>query len=175
MLRNDPAYADKAARVSALARDITEYLATLDLQDARRAEPLTVAYHAACSLQHGQKVMREPKDLLSKVRLCGQRRAGRSFVLRFGRHLQHSSAGAGGKVACAQDRQYRRLKPDVIAAGNIGCITQTRRRHRRPGRAYGRIDRLGDRRPGSRAACRTRPAQGFRDRCRAPTAHTGCS
>ena len=67
MLRNDPAYADKAARVSARARDISEYLATLKLADARAPVPLTVAYHAACSLQHGQKVLREPKDLLTEA------------------------------------------------------------------------------------------------------------
>ena len=71
------------------------------------ARPLTVAYHAACSLQHGQKVTQVPKELLSKSRLRGQRCAGRAFVLRLGRHLQHSAAGAGGKVARPQDRQYR--------------------------------------------------------------------
>src|SRR6185312_5233638 len=65
MLRNDPAYAAKAARVSSRARDVSEYLATLKLEDARAPVPLTIAYHAACSLQHGQKVLREPKDLLS--------------------------------------------------------------------------------------------------------------
>src|SRR6478672_13694550 len=63
MLRNDPAYAAKAARVSALARDITEFLATLDIREVAAPLPLTIAYHAACSLQHGQKVLREPKEL----------------------------------------------------------------------------------------------------------------
>ncbi|MGC1827372.1 MAG: glycolate oxidase subunit GlcF, partial [Pseudolabrys sp.] len=53
MLRSDPAYATKAARISARARDITEYLATLKLRDVPAPVPLTVAYHAACSLQHG--------------------------------------------------------------------------------------------------------------------------
>src|SRR6478736_4947776 len=67
MLRNEPAYADKAARVSARARDITEFLATLDIREVAAPLPLTIAYHAACSLQHGQKVLREPKELLGKV------------------------------------------------------------------------------------------------------------
>jgi len=58
VLRNDLAYASKAARVSARARDITEYLATLDLRETGTAKSLTIAYHAACSLQHGQKVLR---------------------------------------------------------------------------------------------------------------------
>src|SRR5215471_18483199 len=68
MLRNDPAYANKAARVSARARDVTEYLATISLPKLTAPGPLTVAYHSACSLQHGQKVVNEPKELLGK---CG--------------------------------------------------------------------------------------------------------
>src|SRR4029077_18232362 len=64
MLRGDTLYGEQAAKVSALTRDISEYLATLGI----RAEPplpgLAVAFHSACSLQHGQKVHREPRDLL---------------------------------------------------------------------------------------------------------------
>ena len=65
MLRGDPAYADRAARVSGLAKDIVEYIATLPLkpaQDAPERPPLVVAYHSACSLQHGQRIMRQPKE-----------------------------------------------------------------------------------------------------------------
>src|SRR5476649_2831309 len=61
MLRTDPIYAAKAARVSAAAKDVTEYLATLNLKPAQAPIDLTVAYHSACSLQHGQQVAREPK------------------------------------------------------------------------------------------------------------------
>src|SRR6201987_1728605 len=61
MLREDPAFAGPAARVSTLAKDITEYLAGLELQaQARVHDGLTVAYHSACSLQHGQKVVSLP-------------------------------------------------------------------------------------------------------------------
>jgi glycolate oxidase iron-sulfur subunit len=124
MLRNDPAYAAKAARVSSRARDVSEYLATLKLQDARAPVPLTIAYHAACSLQHGQKVLREPKELLS----------GAGFVVKDvpEGHLCCGSAGTYNIMQPALSEQLRarklanikRLKPDVIAAGNIGCITQ---------------------------------------------------
>src|SRR6185312_11919383 len=58
MLRLDPAYEEKAAKVSALARDITEYLATLDLPQPARTPGTVVAYHSACSMQHGQKITR---------------------------------------------------------------------------------------------------------------------
>ena len=124
MLRNDLVYAKKAARVSARARDITEYLAKLDLREAVARKPLTIAYHAACSLQHGQKVIREPKDLLS--------RAG--FVVKDvpEGHLCCGSAGTYNILQPALAEQLRARKvanieslaPDVIAAGNIGCITQ---------------------------------------------------
>ena len=67
MLRNDPAYAAKAARVSALARDISEYLVALGLGAPARRSGLKVAYQSACSLQHGQKITRQPKELLAKA------------------------------------------------------------------------------------------------------------
>ena len=124
MLRTDAAYAAKAARVSALAKDITEYLAALDLPVTRVAVPLTVAYHSACSLQHGQRVVREPKELLSKF----------GFVVKDvpESHLCCGSAGTYNILQPALAEQLRdrkvanieRLAPDVIAAGNIGCITQ---------------------------------------------------
>ncbi|HEY0224013.1 MAG TPA: glycolate oxidase subunit GlcF [Pseudolabrys sp.] len=123
LLRTDPLYAAKAARVSALAKDITEYLATLKLK-AAPVGALTVAYHSACSLQHGQKVVREPKELLSKL----------GFVVKDvpEGHLCCGSAGTynilqPALAAKLRDRKVgniEKLVPDVIAAGNIGCITQ---------------------------------------------------
>jgi len=124
MLRNDAAYATKAARISARARDITEYLATLDLRQAAAPAPLTVAYHSACSLQHGQKVLREPKELLGKF----------GFLVRDvpEGHLCCGSAGTynilqpklAERLRARKVANIERVKPDVIAAGNIGCITQ---------------------------------------------------
>jgi glycolate oxidase iron-sulfur subunit len=124
MLRTDAAYAEKAAAVSKLAKDVSEYLATLKLQAGVVPEGLTVAYHAACSLQHGQKITREPKELLSK---CG-------FIVKDvpEGHLCCGSAGTYNILQPALAEQLRdrkvanieRLKPDVIAAGNIGCLTQ---------------------------------------------------
>ena len=123
MLRTDQAYAAKAAAVSGLARDVSEYLATLRLQGQAPAG-LTVAYHAACSLQHGQKVTREPKELLSK---CG-------FIVKDvpEGHLCCGSAGTynilqPALAAKLRDRKVANIEtlaPDVIAAGNIGCLTQ---------------------------------------------------
>ncbi|BBE72313.1 glycolate oxidase subunit GlcF [Oharaeibacter diazotrophicus] len=124
MLRGDPAYAAKAARVSALARDVTEYLSGLALPAVTAPAPLTVAYHSACSMQHGQRVREEPKALL--------RRAG--FTVRDvpEGHLCCGSAGTYNilqpEIATRlRDRKLAnvaRVAPDVIATGNIGCITQ---------------------------------------------------
>ena len=124
MFRNDLTHAEKAARVSALARDVTEYVATLSFQSGKLPAPMTVAYHAACSLQHGQKVMREPVDLLRKA----------GFVVKEipEGHLCCGSAGTYNILQPALANQLRARKlanieplmPDVIAAGNIGCITQ---------------------------------------------------
>jgi len=124
MLRGDRDYAVKAARISQLTKDITEYLATLDWPAGAAPRPLTVAYHAACSLQHGQKVTQVPKELLCKF----------GFVVKDvpEGHLCCGSAGTYNILQPALAERLRdrkignieRLKPDVIAAGNIGCITQ---------------------------------------------------
>jgi glycolate oxidase iron-sulfur subunit len=123
MLRNDTAYAQKAARVSALARDISEYLVSLELGAPVAPGGLTVAYQSACSLQHGQKITKQPKDLLVaagfRVRdladahlCCGS--AGTYNI------MQPDIAGAlrDRKVATIE-----RTGADVIATGNIGCMT----------------------------------------------------
>jgi glycolate dehydrogenase iron-sulfur subunit len=126
MLRTEPAYADKAARVSQLTMDISEYLQQLALASdpERAASGLSVAYHAACSLQHGQKISRAPKELLFKF----------GFVVKDvpEGHLCCGSAGTYNMLEPELARRLRErkvknietLKPDVIAAGNIGCMTQ---------------------------------------------------
>jgi len=124
MLRNDAAYAKKAAHVSALAKDITEYLAALDLPLPTIEPALTVAYHSACSMQHGQKVTRQPKDLLKKA----------GFLVREPREA-HLCCGSAGTYNILQSDISRRLRDrkvknieamdaDLIATGNIGCMTQ---------------------------------------------------
>jgi glycolate oxidase iron-sulfur subunit len=67
MLRTDPRYADKASRIASLAKDISEYLSLLTLSSQNGRDRITVAYHSACSLQHGQLINRQPKELLSKL------------------------------------------------------------------------------------------------------------
>jgi glycolate oxidase iron-sulfur subunit len=124
VFRTDQRYAAKAAKISALARDISEYVAGLNLTQQSTAAPLVVAYHGACSLQHGQKIAREPKELLSKA----------GFVVKDVPE-GHLCCGSAGVYNILQSDLARRLRdrkifniertaPDVIAAGNIGCIVQ---------------------------------------------------
>jgi malate synthase/heterodisulfide reductase subunit B len=121
--RLEPAYADKAARISALTLDITEFLARLDLPRAERSTDLRVAYHSACSMQHGQRITTLPKLLLEKA----------GFVVS-DIPEGHICCGSAGTYNILQpeiatrlrDRKIRnidKVAPDVIATGNIGCMT----------------------------------------------------
>jgi glycolate oxidase iron-sulfur subunit len=124
MLRTDPGYADKASRIASLAKDISEYLSLLTLSSQNGRDRITVAYHSACSLQHGQLINRQPKELLSKL----------GFVVKDVQEA-HLCCGSAGTYNILQpdlaqklrDRKVAHIEsvaPDVIAAGNIGCITQ---------------------------------------------------
>jgi glycolate oxidase iron-sulfur subunit len=125
MLREDPDSAAGAAKVSALAKDITEYVSGIDLQPTQQhRDDIVVAYHAACSLQHGQKITQAPKELLSK----------NGFVVKDvpESHLCCGSAGTynilqpdiANKLRDRKVANIAMVKPDMIAAGNIGCMVQ---------------------------------------------------
>ena len=124
MFRDDPAYAEKAARVSDLAKDITEYAASLGLMAPVRETDLVVAYHSACSMQHGQAIRTEPKTLLKQ--------AGFTVKDVPEGHICCGSAGTYNLLQPEIAQQLRarkvanieRTKPDLIATGNIGCMTQ---------------------------------------------------
>ncbi|CAN5877293.1 glycolate oxidase subunit GlcF [soil metagenome] len=121
MLADDPAWKDKADTIARLARDISEVMLEVGLANVT-ARPLTVAYHSACSMQHGQKVIEQPKKLL--------RDAG--FVVKDVPE-GHICCGWAGTYQVLQPVLSRRLRerkvanieslrPDIIAAGNFGCI-----------------------------------------------------
>jgi glycolate oxidase iron-sulfur subunit len=124
MLRADPGYAERAKTISAMTKDVTEFLAGYDLGPPKRWSSLKVAYHSACSMQHGQRITDEPKDLLVK--------AGYSVADIPEGHICCGSAGTynimqpeiAGELRDRKVRNIRRVKPDLVAAGNIGCITQ---------------------------------------------------
>ncbi|MCH8952104.1 MAG: glycolate oxidase subunit GlcF [Proteobacteria bacterium] len=127
MFRHDPALAKDAARVSALTRDITEFMDEIGLGETSinpGAPELRVAYHSACSLQHGQGVTEAPKKLL--------RQAGFSVVEPAEGHLCCGSAGTynllqpeiAAELKARKVRNIEATRPQLIAAGNIGCMMQ---------------------------------------------------
>ena len=124
MLRNDPEYAARAAQVSALTKDVTEFISGYDLGAPKRWSSLRVAYHSACSLQHGQRVTDAPKTLLKN--------AGFSVVDIPEGHICCGSAGTynilqpemAGRLKERKIANIKQAKPDIVSAGNIGCITQ---------------------------------------------------
>jgi glycolate oxidase iron-sulfur subunit len=124
MLRGDPAYAAKAAKVSALAKDISEFLEGAGLPAGQgQGRGLTVAYHAACSLQHGQKVT-APQRLLASV--------GYRVRMPADAHLCCGSAGTynilqpeiADALGARKAATLSSLGADVIATGNVGCAVQ---------------------------------------------------
>ncbi|MGH1466956.1 MAG: glycolate oxidase subunit GlcF [Cognatishimia sp.] len=122
MFRNNP-LAQDADRVSKIAMDISELLQKLDMPKLPD-QGLTVAYHAACSLQHGQQIKSAPKCLLKQ--------AGFQVVEPADSHLCCGSAGTYNLLQPEISNQLKQRKiktleakcPDVIAAGNIGCMMQ---------------------------------------------------
>jgi glycolate oxidase iron-sulfur subunit len=127
MLRGDSGYADKAARIASLARDVTEVVAMLGLGRPSGGAAIgkrRVAYHSACSMQHGQGIHAAPKALLAA--------AGFEPIDIPEGHLCCGSAGTYNilqpEIAAAlRDRKLANIaatKPDIVATGNIGCITQ---------------------------------------------------
>ena len=122
MLRLDPAYADLAKVISAKARDISEFLAQIEIPKAQMN--LRVAYHAPCTLQHGQQLKTQPQALL--------RNAGFDVHEVPEGHLCCGSAGTYNMMQpdISQQLLARKLAninatdPQIIATGNIGCIMQ---------------------------------------------------
>jgi len=124
ILREDARYAEPAAHISALTKDVSELLRELGLRDPSVPTGQRVAYHSACSLQHGQKVHGVPKELLQ----------GAGFVVMDvpEGHLCCGSAGTynmlqpelAGALKARKLANLASIEPEIVAAGNIGCITQ---------------------------------------------------
>ncbi len=122
MFRNDP-MAQDAATISALAKDITEVMADLGLNTVEKRD-IRVAYHSACSLQHGQQIKLTPKRLLAQ--------AGFTVLEPEDPHLCCGSAGTynlmqpeiSGELKARKVATLEAVEPEIISAGNIGCMMQ---------------------------------------------------
>lgn len=124
MFRDDPEMAGDAASVSAMARDVSEILAELPITPTGNIPKLRVAYHSACSLQHAQRVTQLPMNVL--------RQAGFEVVGVPEGHICCGSAGTynllqpdlANQLKARKVANIERTRPDVVSAGNIGCIVQ---------------------------------------------------
>jgi len=115
----------KAKMVSSLAKDVTEYLGkNIKLNYVKKDKKFTIAYHSACSMQHGQKIHSQPMDLLKKT--------GNEIVEIPDGHLCCGSAGTynllqdemAAELLKRKVSNIDKVKPDFISTGNIGCMTQ---------------------------------------------------
>jgi glycolate oxidase iron-sulfur subunit len=127
LLARDRGYAERATDMSRLAKDISEFIYELGLLPPLAWTSLRVAYHSACSLEHGQQIGHEPRALLSQ--------AGYTVLEIPEGHICCGSAGTynllqpelAGQLRQRKLKNIASVKPDLIATGNIGCITQLQR------------------------------------------------
>ena len=132
----------EANRIAALTRDVSEILDTLDLKTGQ-AKPYRVAYHDACSLQHGQRVTAPPRRILNKA-----------FLLRLGRDLQFVAARHRAGAGPTQGRACREHRSGHHRGGQSRLHGTDRPLHATAGAAHGLADRLGDRRTTAREVAR---------------------
>jgi glycolate dehydrogenase iron-sulfur subunit len=124
LLKRESKYAERAAKLAAITRDVTEFLGTYDMGPPKRWSSLRIAYHSACSMQHGQRIIDEPRKLL--------RNAGFTVMEIPEGHICCGSAGTynilqpaiAGELRARKVANIRSVRPDVVATGNIGCISQ---------------------------------------------------
>tara|TARA_B100000886_G_C20418972_1_gene490564 strand:+ start:583 stop:1875 length:1293 start_codon:yes stop_codon:yes gene_type:complete len=125
IFRDDPELKKKAKKISELTKDITEFLFNnIDLKYTKKNDNYKIAYHSACSMQHGQKVHSIPLELLKKT--------GNTIMEIPDGHLCCGSAGTynilqqdiAAKLLKDKIKNIQKISPDFISTGNIGCITQ---------------------------------------------------
>lgn len=124
LFRNHPDLAEDAATISGLACDISEFVERIGLNEPTAPQPLRIAYQSACSLQHGQKIHRQPIALL--------RQCGFEVTEPANGHLCCGSAGTynilqgviAGQLRARKLAALAAVTPQAIASGNVGCMVQ---------------------------------------------------
>lgn len=132
LLARDPELSGSAAEIASRARDVSELLAELGFEAAEKKPAYRVAYHDPCSMQHGQKVTRQPRALL--------RAAGFDVLDVPEKHFCCGSAGTynllqpdtAAQLGTRKAQHIASTDPDIVATGNIGCMMQIQRYSRVP-------------------------------------------
>jgi glycolate oxidase iron-sulfur subunit len=128
IFRNDKEFKKKAKKISELSKDITEYLednVKLNFISMKKSDKkYKIAYHSACSMQHGQKVHEQPINLIKKT--------GNEVIEIPEGHICCGSAGTynllqsdiASDLLKGKIKNIEKIKPEIISTGNVGCITQ---------------------------------------------------
>jgi len=128
IFRNDKEFKKKAKKISELSKDITEYLednVKLNFISMKKSDKkYKIAYHSACSMQHGQKIHKQPINLIKKT--------GNEVLEIPEGHICCGSAGTynllqsdiASDLLKGKIKNIEKIKPEIISTGNIGCITQ---------------------------------------------------
>ena len=128
IFRGDADFKKKAKKISELTKDITEYLSDKVklnfITNSLNEKKYKIAYHSACSMQHGQKIHKQPINLIKKT--------GNEVLEIADGHLCCGSAGTynllqseiAKKLLKKKIENIEKIKPEFISTGNIGCITQ---------------------------------------------------
>jgi glycolate oxidase iron-sulfur subunit len=132
ILKDDPDYRDRAARVSALTKDLSEILRDEDISELRPVKPLRIAFHPPCTLQHGQKLQGVVENILTD--------SGLELTPVADSHLCCGSAGTYSILQAELSQQLlddkleklQRNDPELIATANIGCLTHLQTKARVP-------------------------------------------
>ncbi len=127
MFKHNDEIRPMAERVSAICKDITEFIGEIGLPEITKPQNVKIAYHSACSMQHGQKITDIPSELLKN--------AGFEVLIPPDGHLCCGSAGSYNLLQPKLSHQLLKnksiaigsLNADMVATGNIGCITQISR------------------------------------------------
>src|SRR5581483_6050774 len=125
LLRDDPAYAERARAFSALVKDVSEFLTSIDMQVGMGELPSTVAYHDACHLAHGQKIRQQPRQLLRHIpglKLVDLKEAdwccGSAGIYNI------TNQEMAGKLLERKMQNIAASGASIIATGNPGCMMQ---------------------------------------------------
>ena len=132
LLRDDPAYAARAAAFAAKVRDLSELLVELGPVAPRHPLPVTVAYHDACHLAHAQGVRAQPRALLAGIPGLELREIAGRDLLRLGRHLERAEPGAGRELGDRKARDVLATGAELLVTANPGCLMQVAAAVRRP-------------------------------------------
>ena len=125
IFRNDKNMKKKSKKISELTKDVTEFLNdNLKLEFKKEKNKFRIAYHSPCSMQHGQRVHKQPIDLIKKT--------GHEVLDIPNGHICCGSAGTynilqqeiANTLLKEKIANIKKVTPDFISTGNIGCMTQ---------------------------------------------------